>query len=416
MTLPTSRKIVVIDDCYKEVAGLLSSLSKNGVSFIYFTEKLDQLPDSPLAGIRVVFSDIDLVSGAKDDNTKISALIGVLKKIISPDNGPYIIVFWTKHSELIDSIKKQWDKKGVPPLKYLCIEKSSCKDEHGDFSIDLIDKAIQDQTKEFQAFNFYLDWENILTQTGENFIAKFHELIPPDTDWSRCVYYFLFKMYKAVVGKKVDKHSDPEKFIIACQLFNKSFNNELDHAILDLSKNHRLIQNTQDCIDQTRMISSINRFLWIHKINTGGISSGDVFFENNSRIKSGIVEKILKESDRKDRRVKLAKIIITPPCDIAQNKLIGNASLGDLHRVVYAIIAPCDIKPKCDSELWYYEFGPFVLGNNNVLMHFHFGTVGFEYIADRTKNPNFSIKQEIVFDIQSKIANHMNRLGNSLLK
>ena len=103
-------------------------------------------------------------------------------------------------------------------------------------------------------------------------------------------------------------------------------------------------------------------------------------------------------------------------CDIAQHKIINDPAKGNLHRIVYAIISPSTIKPRTNNDFWYYKFGPFVLKGKNVFMHFHFGTVGFEYLQDNRKQPAFSIKQEIVFDLQSKIASHVNRLGNSLLK
>ena len=95
MPLPSSHKIVVIDDKPEEVASLIGTLSKNGIGVVYFTGQLEQLPLEPLSGIRIIFSDIDLVE-SKDNKTKKSALLGVFQKVISPDNGPYIIVFWTK--------------------------------------------------------------------------------------------------------------------------------------------------------------------------------------------------------------------------------------------------------------------------------------------------------------------------------
>jgi hypothetical protein len=117
-----------------------------------------------------------------------------------------------------------------------------------------------------------------------------------------------------------------------------------------------------------------------------------------------------------DNDVDLVKMIATPACDIAQDKLLKNSNNYSLHRVVYAVILKSDLCFSEKNALWYYQFGPFLLDNKNVRMHFHFGTVGFEYISKNSQEaPHFTIKREIVFDIQSKIATHMNRLGNSLL-
>ena len=414
MTLPNSHKIVVIDDKLEEVSLLLSSLSKKGIGFLYFNEKLEQLPATPLQGIRIVFSDIDLV-GAKDDKTKISALIGVLKKIISPDNGPYIIVFWTKHSDLINAIETQWNKEGVPPLKYLCIEKSSCQDKYGQYSMELIDKEIQEQTKEFQAFNFYLDWENALVNTGESFIRKFHNLVPRDQNWSHNICHLLYRMFLADSGD-VDKAFTPsEQFSIACRLFNKSFNNELDCNTAQIHLPREIPPAMKGSVSPHQIVADINSFLWIHNIESSVVVPGEVNIVTNDFLKYNILNRLFKGTKIKSDEVALAKIIVTPSCDIAQGKLFKNDKGHCLHRVVYAVILESSIVYSHRDASFYYQFGPFLLNGKNVRMHFHFGTLDSEYIPDVHVAPLFVIKQEIVFDIQSKIANHMNRLGNSLL-
>ena len=415
MALPVSHKIVVIDDNPEDVSSLLGSLSKKGIGFLYFNGKWDQLPAVSLSGIRIVFSDIELVAGAKDDKTKISALIGVLKKIISSDNGPYIIVFWTKHSDLISDIEMQWNKEGVPPLKYLCIEKSSCQNKHGEFSMDLIDKAIQDQTKEFQAFNFYLEWENALVYTGESFIRKFHNLVPRDQNWSHNICHLLYRMFLADSGDDDKALTSSEQFSIACRLFNKSFNNELDCNTAQIHFSGELPPSMKGSVSSHQIVADINSFLWIHNIESSVVVPGEVNIVTNDFLKSEIINILFKGTEIKSD-VALAKIIVTPSCDIAQGKLFKNDRGHCLHRVVYAVILESNIVYSHRDASFYYQFGPFLLNGKNVRMHFHFGTLDSEYIPDVHVAPSFVIKQEIVFDIQSKIANHMNRLGNSLLE
>ncbi len=416
MTLPLSHKIIVIDDMYDDVKDFLSVLSKNGLSYIYFTGKIDHLPPEPFASVRVVFSDIDLV-GARDNKNKISTLLGVLKTIISPQNGPYIIVFWTKHSELIDEIKTQWNEKGVPPLKYLCIEKSSCKDANGNFSMELIEEKIQEQTEEFQAFNFYLNWENTLVQTADAFIKKFHELVPRDRNWSHNIYHLLYRMFMADSGENGKTFSTAEQFATACRLFNKSFNNELDCNTASIPSPDELPSSLVGSASPNEIVSDINTCLWIHKIKPSSVVPGEVVLvEANADLKKSIVSSLFDDVGIKSEDVDLVRMVITPSCDIAQSKLLKNDKGGCLHRVVYAIILESKYVPRRANGLFYYLFGPFSWKKKQFCMHFHFGTVGVEYIAEERETPCFVIKQEIVFDIQSKIANHMNRLGNSQLK
>lgn len=419
MPLPSSHKIVVIDDKPEEVASLIGTLSKNGIGVVYFTGQLEQLPIEPLSGIRIIFSDIDLVE-SKDNKTKQSALLAVLQKVISPDNGPYIIVFWTKHSDFIDDIKTEWDKLGYPPLKYLCIEKSSCKDEKGEFSISMIDQHIKEKVDTFQAFNFYLEWENILLQQGEKFVSKFHKLIPQDVNWSHNIYYLLYRLFHANTDKNSDTYKNEEQFIIACSIFNKSFNSELDRGIFQLSIPSQLPANALGSLSTSDIASAINNFLWLHNVAVTPVVLGDVFIASNDDYKEQILRQLTKESELANidkNEICLVKMVVTPSCDIAQCKLLKNKNGHSLHRTVYGVIMPSSIRTDKSNAAWCYKFGPFCIGEKeNLCMYLHFGTVGAEYIIKGETNPHyFTIKQEIAFDIQSKIANHMNRLGNSLL-
>ena len=416
MPLPSSHKIVVIDDKPEEVASLIGTLSKNGIGVVYFTGQLEQLPLEPLSGIRIIFSDIDLVE-SKDNKTKKSALLGVFQKVISPDNGPYIIVFWTKHSDFIDDIKTELGKQGYSPLQYLCIEKSSCKDEKGEFSVSMIDQHIKESVDAFQAFNFYLEWENALLHSGENFVNQFHQLVPTNSDWSNNIYYLLYSMYKAETGSNDAEISAKEKFSIACRVFNKSFNNELDYYTSQITAPKELPTTIKGSISPQQIIPSVNSFLGIHKLQSSNINPGDVFKIADDELKEIFIKRLFAGREINSKDVTLVKCIVTPSCDIAQDKLLKDENERGLHRVVWAIILDSAFKFGEKNSLWYYKLGPFSLDGKNVCMHFHFATVSMDYSEkNEMSQPWFTIKQEIVFDIQSKIANHMNRLGNSLLE
>lgn len=415
MTMPATHKIAVIDDNHDEIASLLAALSKKGVSYVYFTGKQDQLPPQPLSGLRIIFSDIDLF-GAKDEKNKISSLLGILKSIIAPTNGPYIIVFWTRHSDLVDKIKIEWDKTGFPPISYLCMEKNDCKDENGEYSVPIIEQKINDFSQSFQAFSFYLEWENELMQTGESFISKFHKLIPFDGNWSHNVYCLLYHMFQTDVGNKnVGIYTVPNQFYIACRLFNKSFYNEFDHHISKISAPDSLPKEMQGENVLDDISPAINRFLWIHNIDSPSITPGEVFIANNEKLKVSIIRSAFKNINISLDAITLVKMVITQSCDIAQDKLLKDDNGISLHRLVYALILDSSISRS--NAAWYYKFGPFLFNNKSVCMHFHLGTVCTDFIVKSDQNrPLFTIKQEILFDIQSSIANHINRPGVTLLE
>ena len=70
-------EIVIIDDTPDEVASLLKLLNRNGIGYCYYTGiDLEELPETPIEGIRILFLDFVLGTDGQSDKNKISALMG----------------------------------------------------------------------------------------------------------------------------------------------------------------------------------------------------------------------------------------------------------------------------------------------------------------------------------------------------
>jgi hypothetical protein len=103
--LETSR-VVVIDDLPDEALPVIEALGRLGLGCIYLRgERLEELPASPLRGIRLVVLDLRLgtTGGAKQTA---SMTANVFRRTISPDEGPLIVLLWTKHDEDIPAFRK----------------------------------------------------------------------------------------------------------------------------------------------------------------------------------------------------------------------------------------------------------------------------------------------------------------------
>jgi hypothetical protein len=105
MILPNNGTVVVIDNIPSEAEPLLRLLSMNQIPAFYFSEKQEFLPTKGLECVRVVFLDLKLNEFA-DEKTNISTAIQVLKRIIPENNGPYILVVWSKHGEYLTNLKQ----------------------------------------------------------------------------------------------------------------------------------------------------------------------------------------------------------------------------------------------------------------------------------------------------------------------
>jgi hypothetical protein len=102
--LKTSR-VVVIDDLPNEALPVIEAVGRLGIGCIYLTgERLEDLPKKPLRGIRLVVLDMRLgTSGGAKQTASMTA--NVFCRTISPDEGPLILLLWTKHDEDIPAFK-----------------------------------------------------------------------------------------------------------------------------------------------------------------------------------------------------------------------------------------------------------------------------------------------------------------------
>src|SRR3989339_734888 len=96
--LSTSR-VLVVDDKPEEAIPILTALSEVGVGCVYVKgDDYERLPTKPIEGIRLVFLDMRLGEGG-DQKGVLSKTLHVLKKCVSPNTMPLVVVCWTMHPE-----------------------------------------------------------------------------------------------------------------------------------------------------------------------------------------------------------------------------------------------------------------------------------------------------------------------------
>ncbi len=99
----TGCRVVLVDDKPEEAQPIIRSLGLKGVPVAYFkisSEKGDEPPKRPCPpGVRLAILDIELGLNLTGDKQRVGYLLQVLKQIIRQDNGPYMVVLWTKFTE-----------------------------------------------------------------------------------------------------------------------------------------------------------------------------------------------------------------------------------------------------------------------------------------------------------------------------
>ena len=423
--ISNSGRIVVIDDKSEEAMPLLATLGRDGLPYVYYDGKPDSLPETAQGGIRFVFLDIELQGmEGQNDKTKASGLTGRLKRIISKDNGPYVIVFWTKHKEVIELVVENCKQSGFPAVAWVDIEKTELLKQDGTYNIQEIKNKIRDRLRSIGAFRLYVAWENAVNHAAKKFVSEFAALVDftDSESWSKNTSALFHELYKAYSGN-TENISDDEKFKYAGHLINRSFLDQLESLTssqLRLPDGFTLTKKTTD----KTTIAKMNTSLFLHKNKSGKPCPGYVYKDDNVSISDALKKSYFKDG-KAPSSLSLCKIIITPECDIANDKTLkhenGNGAVYQYHRTVYGLL--CQIDPdnlKQEKKRFNdrgkdarFFVGPLWHDGSVRWLIIHFMTISVQPESEFTQDKFlFAIKRDLLFDLQSKTANHVNRLGN----
>lgn len=129
MNLPLNGRVAIIDDQLSQVEPLMKIFSQKQIPFTYFSGEVLFLPEEGISNndIRVLFLDINLIDNTERNDKELKAnLVPVLTRVISANNYPYVIIYWSRHERhksLIENIfeNELSDRK---PICYLSAIKS----------------------------------------------------------------------------------------------------------------------------------------------------------------------------------------------------------------------------------------------------------------------------------------------------
>lgn len=165
-------RVVVVDDEPGEVDKLMNYLNMEGIPTNYFDSDPKKLPPYPLKGVRMLFLDLVLVKGQTDEKNVYSTIMGILPKIIAKENGPYILVMWTRHKELVNSIKDKLflDPSFAKPIAVLDMVKIECMND-----LSLIERKIKQMIKNDDVTKLLLDWEAAVHEASYEVLDLLHQ-------------------------------------------------------------------------------------------------------------------------------------------------------------------------------------------------------------------------------------------------
>jgi len=439
MDLPKNARVAVVDNEPKEVKDLLAVLAKKGIGALYYVGP-SAFPADPLTGIRLLFLDLELEGlQSSSPTTKASTAVGVLKKLVSPDNGPLVVVIWTDHQEDAAQVKAALQQAVKMPLFVACIAKSDCEtvDETGErrFSLDLIQTQLDAQlsSAEIDVFGLYVDWENAVFKGTVQLAARLSSVADDNGEkWHEIMSRAFHKLYKTECDKN-DLVGAKEQFLCACHLYNdglvSSVNNALSKMQLGVSEEFKFKEEKLSDEIENALRNRLNAFLFYDRISHAFVAPGDVFaVRGGAGADANLLKAILRDfgancelldSISQSENIKLCKVIVTPLCDVAQNKKLTVPNVCKFDRYAWAVLACGDMRSGFKNPKTDYAY--------NVLKGFEYDGVVYDLLIDlcaigtevvdiESMDWLFTLKPAILADVQSKAANQLNRIGICAVK
>ena len=170
-----------------------------------------------MTGIRLAILDMDLGGAGDTKENKISTLIARLQAIMSSDNGPYTMVAWTKHADLVDllearlfALNQAGDAQDKVTLPVVCIrlEKKDFRADSGGFDIDKLSSTIETELGKSISMSIMQAWEERCIRAASGVTYSLSEMVSQQGDdpaswresWNSSYFNILTSLAKEEVG------------------------------------------------------------------------------------------------------------------------------------------------------------------------------------------------------------------------
>jgi len=411
MNLPWNGRVVIIDDKIDEGFPLLKVLSKNNIPTTYFTgTNHEELPDKPLLDVRVIFLDIVLGTEGQSDKTKISTAIAVLRKIVGSKTVPYILIAWTQHEEYIDKIKEAL--KENPPILALNLEKIKCKDDKNNYDLKKIEDKLKKEFEKAGVFQLFLLWENIIHESAGQLINEFTSFYEYNNNWNKNLANVFFQLARAYSGEQLERGVKDEIIKNGLLTFNGTFIDSLEGKTRQSDTSDINIEfNTRTTVPEKIQAKINSKLLLFEFPEEDFVQPGNVYILPDNSYGLNIEELFQGKIDKCNQKeefmgqLKYILLEVSPLCDFAQNK-------WRMSRLLTGVLWPVNQSKKIKKSDYIYSSPIFQVNNAIFKLVFDFRcftSLPFNKLKD--KKPGFKIRHELLVDIQSHLARHINRPG-----
>lgn len=426
MFLPINGRVAIIDDQLKHAEPLMKALSKKQVPFTYFSGDYNFLPieGENLNDIRVLFLDINLIDdGEHPDIVLKGKLIPVLKKVVSENNYPYVLIYWSRHQSKRDKdlIEKEIfgkDLKDRKPIAYLSAIKSDFFNLKGDITDDYEDKIkglfekINLLISKSYSYSYLLNWENKVHISADKTLEEIFSAYNKFENWEDNANYIFNKLGLSFSGSLYKAQNAEGKIKSSYNALSIVFSDTLERSLNNCSIDNPKILEVPNNIKDFESVFNINKKLLISEEVEPIHYSGTIIEILDKKLNKeyeNLLDIILLKTTKKDGIIGSWINIwlnVTPLCDTVQGKIV-------FHRLVRGILVPKEFSKSFFSNEAIYISPSFTYKSNDysIILDFRQFFTLPKLRKSKNRKSIFRIRQQILAEIQSKLARHINRQG-----
>jgi hypothetical protein len=437
-------RVIIVDDDENDGMAIARDLWRLRVASLYFRGIEDVPEEGRIKGVRLAILDMDLLGGGTDEMTKLSALVGTLDNILDPANGPYAVIAWTGHPELVSQFEEyiaRDDVKVPRPVHVLAIEKHSVKDVEGKYDFDNLLRQLTEHLERYSGLLFLRAWEEESFLAASNVVAELSQIAAPagtmDTgawkvEWDRGLRHIAKSLGAAVSGDTAtnDEESALKAFYAGLGPLHAD---RLESALPKVAKKlvaapTKLLAKDVSGKLPAEKVSRLNAMLHCSFEHVGLVHPGNVYARALRPKLARQLEASLFTREAKPENVvtimngaRAIMIEVSAACDHAQSKvvqarlvpglLVRNPQTQPLKKQMLA--------PGPTANLW--SLGPIRVdvgdGAHDYLLVANFLYMTSASSAQLKKTTAlFRLRPEAMADLQSKLAFHVGRTGKSQLE
>lgn len=429
--IPLNGRIAIVDDQIKQALPLMRIFAKNNIPYVYYEgTNPDYFPEKPENDIRILFLDLNLLGGRDNHPKDIrSSLYSVIKRIISPDNYPYVLVLWSRqekeYKEMLEELFQN-GLKGCAPIVILEWIKSEFFPDFSDEEANIDEEyKIIDELKKviagLPAYSYLMQWENCVHNAADETIQDiFHDFHSKDK-WDNNANCVLDMFARSFLGKHYNDSSIEDKAKASLLFLNDVYCDTLESNVIacDFSGENDLPYSVSQEY-KAEMTAKINGCLLLSNLFDSSCQPGCVLpidlKEENTKyfhelFHDCFITGKLSNKDAKQMKKEIYKsllpfeVVVTPDCDYAQMK-------AKYFRLVQGVIINADFKSHVNSQSDAFYVSPIFeyKGQKRVLV------LNYRYLVTYAEGhqypkPLFRVRDSILAEMRSKLARHISRHG-----